>query len=53
VMLMYMKEPKEVVQLNTSPGLGLALAVTVAAVILIGILPGKVLALAQFAVASF
>ena len=53
VMLMYMKEPKEAVQLNTSPGLGLALAVTVAAVILIGILPGKVLALAQFALASF
>ncbi len=53
VMLMYMKEPKETLQLNASPGLGLALAVTVAAVVLIGILPGKVLALAQLAVAAF
>jgi NADH-quinone oxidoreductase subunit N len=53
VMLMYMKEPKEAVALNSAPGLGLALAVTAAAVILIGILPGKVLALAQLAVASF
>ncbi len=53
VMLMYMKEPKEVIQLNTSPGIGLALAVTVSAVILIGILPAKVLALAQQAVTSF
>ena len=53
VMLMYMKEPKESVELNTSPGLGLALAMTAAAVILIGVLPGKVLALAQMAVASF
>jgi len=53
VMLMYMKEPKEVVPLNTSPGISLALAVAVSAVILIGILPAKVLALAQLAVASF
>lgn len=53
VMLMYMKEPRESVQLNTSPGLGLALAMTAVAVILIGVLPGKVLALAQMAVASF
>ena len=53
VMLMYMKEPKEVVQLNTSPGIGLALAVTVSAVILIGILPSKILGYAQMAANSF
>jgi len=53
VMLMYMKEPKEVVQLNTSPGIGLALAVTVSAVILIGILPAKILGFAQMAANSF
>jgi NADH-quinone oxidoreductase subunit N len=53
VMLMYMKEPEESVRLNTSPGLGLALAVTVAAVLLIGVLPAKVLELAQMAVSSF
>jgi NADH-quinone oxidoreductase subunit N len=53
VMLMYMKEPKEDVRLNTSPGLGLALAMTATAVILIGVLPSKVLALARLAVESF
>jgi NADH-quinone oxidoreductase subunit N len=53
VMLMYMKEPKEAVQLNASPGLGLALAMTATAVILIGVLPAKVLALARLAVESF
>ncbi|MDP2158801.1 MAG: proton-conducting transporter membrane subunit, partial [Nitrospirota bacterium] len=53
VMLMYMREPKEIVQLNGSPGLALVLVVTVAAVLFIGILPSKLLMLARLAIASF
>jgi NADH-quinone oxidoreductase subunit N len=53
VMLMYMREPKEAIQLNTSPGIGLALAITVSAVIFIGILPSAVMELARMAAASF
>lgn len=53
VMLMYMKEPKETVQLNSSPGLALALAVTVIAVLFIGILPSKFLMFARLAVSMF
>jgi NADH-quinone oxidoreductase subunit N len=53
VMLMYMKEPNEAVQLNSSPGIGLALAVTAAAVVVIGILPSKLLAFARIAVSAF
>jgi len=53
VMLMYMREPKEVIQLNTSPGIGLALALTVSAVIFIGVLPSAVMDLARTAAASF
>ncbi|MEJ2684086.1 MAG: NADH-quinone oxidoreductase subunit N, partial [Candidatus Sulfobium sp.] len=39
VMFMYMREPKETVELAKSPALGLALGVTVTAVIFIGVLP--------------
>ncbi|MEW6108181.1 MAG: NADH-quinone oxidoreductase subunit N [Nitrospirota bacterium] len=53
VMYMYMKEPKESVQLTTSPAIGLALAITVAAVIIIGILPSIFVNLARIAVAGF
>jgi NADH-quinone oxidoreductase subunit N len=53
VMYMYMKEPKETVQLSTSPGVGLALAITVIAVLLIGILPSTIASFAKSAVASF
>lgn len=53
VMYMYMKEPKETVQLTTSPGLGLALAITVIAVIFIGILPSSIVTLARAAIAGF
>ena len=53
VMLMYMKEPKEEIRLATSPALGLALAITVAAVILIGILPSTFVNIARIAVAGF
>jgi len=53
VMYMYMKEPKETVQLSTSPGLGLALAITAAAVLLIGILPSVVVNSAKIAVVGF
>jgi len=49
VMLMYMREPKETVQLNSSPGLALVLIVTVAAVLFIGILPSKFLLIAKLA----
>ena len=53
VMLMYMKEPKETVELANSPALGLALAVTVTAVILIGILPSAFVNFARVAIAGF
>jgi NADH-quinone oxidoreductase subunit N len=52
VMYMYMKEPKETVQLTTSPSLGLALAITVVAVIAIGVLPGAIVKLAGLSVAN-
>lgn len=53
VMYMYMKEPKETVQLSTSPAIGLALAITVIAVLVIGISPSTVVNLARAAVAGF
>lgn len=53
VMLMYMRDPKESVVLNTSPSIGLALAIAVIAVLLIGILPSGVLNFARVAVAGF
>ena len=53
VMYMYMKEPKETVQLSTSNGLSLALAIAVIAVLAIGILPSSVVNFARIAVAGF
>lgn len=53
VMLMYMKEPQESVQLTTSPAVGLALGITVAAVLVIGVLPSVVINIARIAVAAF
>ncbi len=53
VMYMYMKEPKETVQLSASPAIGLALAITVIAVLVIGISPSTVVNLARAAVAGF
>jgi len=53
VMLMYMKEPLEAVQLNSSPAIAVALTVTVAAVIVIGILPSPFLTFARLAAAAF
>jgi NADH-quinone oxidoreductase subunit N len=53
VMLMYMKEPLEAVQLNSSPAIAVALTVTVAAVIVIGILPSKFMTFARWAAAAF
>jgi NADH-quinone oxidoreductase subunit N len=52
VMYMYMREPKETVKLSTSPAIGLALAITVAAVIIIGILPSAFVDFARSAVAG-
>jgi NADH-quinone oxidoreductase subunit N len=53
VMYMYMKEPKETVQLTTTPEINFALAITVAAVIIIGILPSAFVNFARAAVAGF
>lgn len=53
VMNMYMKEPRESVQLTTSPATGLALAVTVIMVIVIGILPAAFVDLARSALTGF
>ncbi len=53
VMYMYMKEPKETVQLTTSPAIGLALAITATAVLVIGVLPSTVVNFARVAVAGF
>lgn len=49
VMYMYMKEPQTEVKLTTSPAINLALALSAAAVLLIGILPGKLIELARMA----
>ena len=49
VMFMYMKEPKETVAITTSPSMGLALAITLAGVIVIGVLPASVVHLARIA----
>jgi NADH-quinone oxidoreductase subunit N len=53
VMYMYMKEPKETVQLSNSNGLSLALVVTAAAVLIIGVMPSFVVNIARNAVAGF
>jgi len=50
VMYMYMREPKAEMPLTTSPALSLALVLTTVGVLLIGVLPGKLLALAKVAI---
>jgi NADH:ubiquinone oxidoreductase subunit 2 (subunit N) len=52
-MLMYMKDPKETVQLNSSPGLAFVIAVTAVAVLFIGILPSNFLIFARLAISAF
>jgi NADH-quinone oxidoreductase subunit N len=47
IMVMYMSEPKGVVELTTSPSLALALAVSVTAVIFIGVYPAGLLNFAR------
>jgi NADH-quinone oxidoreductase subunit N len=49
VMYMYMKEPKETVAIATSPSMGLALAITLAGVLVIGVLPASIVKLARIA----
>jgi NADH-quinone oxidoreductase subunit N len=53
VMYMYMKEPKATVSLSTSPATGIALAVTVAAVLFIGVFPSVLVEFARAAIAGF
>jgi|Deesub1362A_J573_1020465.scaffolds.fasta_scaffold00004_69 NADH-quinone oxidoreductase subunit N len=53
VMYMYMKEPATEVKLATSPGINLALTLTVVAVLVIGVLPGKIIDLAKVAISGF
>jgi NADH-quinone oxidoreductase subunit N len=53
VMYMYMKEPKAEVALSTSASTGIVLAVTVMAVLLIGVLPSGVIDMARAAVMAF
>ncbi len=53
VMYMYMKEPRAEVALSTSASTNLALAVTVLAVLIIGVLPSGVIEMARAAVMSF
>ncbi len=53
VIYMYMKEPKETVRLTTSPTLGLALAITLAAVLIIGVFPDRVIEFARIALNGF
>jgi NADH-quinone oxidoreductase subunit N len=53
VMYMYMREPKQEVTLTTSFPMGVALAITTAAVLIIGVLPSRLLDLAKAAIAGF
>ena len=53
VMYMYMKEPKATVSLSTSPATSVALAVTVAAVLFIGVFPSVLVEFARAAIAGF
>lgn len=53
VMYMYMKEPWRTVELSTSPALSLVFAVTVTAVLAMGVFPAPVVNLARSAVAFF
>lgn len=47
VMYMYMKEPKEEIILTTSPSMNLALAITAAGTLIIGVLPSILIDLAK------
>jgi NADH-quinone oxidoreductase subunit N len=49
VMYMYMREPQTDVRLSMAPGINLAIAISLAAVIVIGVLPDNLLNLAQTA----
>jgi NADH-quinone oxidoreductase subunit N len=53
VMLMYMREPKEALDLSSSPAIGIVLAVTVLAVICIGVFPSLAVNFARQAIAAF
>jgi NADH-quinone oxidoreductase subunit N len=53
VMLMYMREPRVEVPLSTSPYTGIALAVSVFAVLCLGVLPQTFVELSRAAVAGF
>jgi NADH-quinone oxidoreductase subunit N len=53
VIYMYMREPADKHILSTSPAINLALALTTAAVIIIGVLPEKAIALAKLAASGF
>ena len=53
VMNMYMKEPDQTVELTTSHALSLALGVTAAAVLIIGVLPSVVMKFALYALSLY
>ena len=53
VMYMYMREPREVVNLSTSPTTGLALTVSTAAVLLIGVFPSTLVEFARASILGF
>ncbi len=52
IMVMYMNEPKETIQLSTSPSLALALAISVTAIIAIGVYPTNLLNFARASIAG-
>jgi NADH-quinone oxidoreductase subunit N len=52
IMLMYMSEPKGSFELTTSPSLGIALAVSVIAVVVIGVYPTDLLNFARASIAG-
>ncbi len=52
IMLMYMYDPKEEISLVQSPALGLALALSVTAVLVIGVFPSPVVEFARMSVAG-
>ncbi|HUI46585.1 MAG TPA: NADH-quinone oxidoreductase subunit N [Nitrospirota bacterium] len=52
IMIMYMNEPKESIELSISPSLALALAISVTAVIVIGIYPADLLNYARASVSG-
>lgn len=53
VMYMYMREPAQIVELSTSPALSLVFAVTVTAVLAIGVFPSPIVNMARSALAGF